>query len=378
MRSPGSTHTTPWWWPATWGMWRRCAFALPAGWRVWPGYGRDGADRSLLESAPADWVVERFDRLVIGSGDHAFRPLATAAANAGLTVTVVGRCETVARRLAMAADTVIDLRRPSPILSRTGRLRNHTDVLCHTPATSWSPGHPPEARHHPPTFPREESTMHRERRERLEALMQRMADGDLAAVITFQDEFADRLRGVVRTVLRDLHREDVMASPGEVDGLVCDATFVLFDHAAGWRPDGGALPWVWAQRAIRAQIVRAIGHPVGGTEEDLESEAGAAAPIGGADLSHEAVRDLAATNAVVALLIELLDHTLDARHVAIVLDYQLLKAAGCPDASGTVASLYDTSASNVRQIRRRAMQKLAPALATPQYAPIAHLHLLTA
>ena len=220
--------------------------------------------------------------------------------------------------------------------------------------------------------------MHRDKRQRLNALMGRMADGDLAAVFTLQKEFAGPLRGVVRTILRDLHRQDVMADPDEVDGLIQEVSLVIFDNAPRWRPDGGALPWVWAYRAIRAEIVRIIGHPIGGTAEDLESEASAAAPIGGADLGVGALRQFGKHHPQTALIVKLFDDHLPERQANIVLDYQLLKADGRPDASGTVASMYDTSAANVRQIRRRAMQKLAPALATPQYAPIAHVHLLTA
>ena len=108
------------------------------------------------------------------------------------------------------------------------------------------------------------------------------------------------------------------------------------------------------------------------------SEASAAAPIGGADLGVGALRQFGRHHPQTALIVKLFDDHLPERQANIVLDYQLLKADGRPDASGTVASMYDTSAANVRQIRRRAMQKLAPVLATPQYAPIAHVHLLTA
>ena len=218
--------------------------------------------------------------------------------------------------------------------------------------------------------------MNRETRQRLETLMSRMADGDYAAAVALQLEFTGALRGVARTILRDLHREDVLRDRDEMDGLVRDISFVLFDHAASWRPDG-ALPWVWANRAIRAAVVRAIGHPIGGTDEDLESEA-SAGEADGVDLGLETFLHLARSNAHVAMVVELFYGTLSERDASIVLDYQLMKADGRPDASGTVASLYGTSSANVRQVRRRAMAKLAPALKSDRYAPIAHLPLLAA
>lgn len=52
--------------------------------------GRDGADLALLESIQdTRWVADRFDRVVIASGDHAFALTARALRTAGLDVLVV-------------------------------------------------------------------------------------------------------------------------------------------------------------------------------------------------------------------------------------------------------------------------------------------------
>lgn len=59
--------------------------------------GPDGADLALIDAAPSSWVGTRFRRLVVGSGDHAFVPLAVDALEAGLEVVVVARRGTVAR-----------------------------------------------------------------------------------------------------------------------------------------------------------------------------------------------------------------------------------------------------------------------------------------
>jgi hypothetical protein len=32
--------------------------------------GLDACDHALIDAAPVEWVVGRFDRLVVGSGDH--------------------------------------------------------------------------------------------------------------------------------------------------------------------------------------------------------------------------------------------------------------------------------------------------------------------
>src|SRR5687767_1286085 len=55
--------------------------ALEAG-LAWPGArllagrGPDGADRALLGATDPAWAATHYDRVVIGSGDHAFAPLA--------------------------------------------------------------------------------------------------------------------------------------------------------------------------------------------------------------------------------------------------------------------------------------------------------------
>lgn len=65
-------------------------FEAPQGWlkRV-SGNEKDAADRALLSDVPVEWVAERFDGLVIASGDEAFTDLATGCRRAGLRVTTV-------------------------------------------------------------------------------------------------------------------------------------------------------------------------------------------------------------------------------------------------------------------------------------------------
>lgn len=58
--------------------------------RIRPRKGTDGADLALLEAVDIDLWAERFDRIVIGSGDHIFTETATRLRDAGLEVVVVG------------------------------------------------------------------------------------------------------------------------------------------------------------------------------------------------------------------------------------------------------------------------------------------------
>jgi hypothetical protein len=76
--------------------------------RILVGHGADGADRRLLGAAPARWVTDRFDRLVIASGDHIFTPLAKQVRDTGTPVVAVARPGSMSGTLRQAADQVIE------------------------------------------------------------------------------------------------------------------------------------------------------------------------------------------------------------------------------------------------------------------------------
>ena len=80
---------------------------------VWPearlviGRGRDGADNALLSTvSDVDWMASRYDRLVVGSGDHAFAFAVAAFRAAGLRVDVVARASSLSMVLAALASSI--------------------------------------------------------------------------------------------------------------------------------------------------------------------------------------------------------------------------------------------------------------------------------
>ena len=65
-------------------------FALPVGVRrVIGANGPDGADLALIDSIDIDWATRNFGRVVIGSGDHIFSPLAWQLSARGMQVLLV-------------------------------------------------------------------------------------------------------------------------------------------------------------------------------------------------------------------------------------------------------------------------------------------------
>jgi len=185
-------------------------------------------------------------------------------------------------------------------------------------------------------------------------LMVQMADGSSAALFDFIDAFRDELERQVAGILATLHRRDIVRQPGEVASLAVSAARVLFRRARGWRADG-ALPWVWAYRSIREEVVAQIGHP--SVEFDARVHSGfterrpASAEI---DL-----REMAAEHIPIAAWLDAVEAVANERDQAVHLEYQVQKHLGDPSPANTVASIFDLSAANVRQIDRRVRTKLA-------------------
>ena len=85
--------------------------AAPVVWWEWPGArhlprsGPNGADEALLEVIRTEHAEQRFDRVVIASGDAIFAMPAAELARRGVSVAVVARRGSLARRLQLAAGT---------------------------------------------------------------------------------------------------------------------------------------------------------------------------------------------------------------------------------------------------------------------------------
>lgn len=75
--------------------------------------GPDGADNALIGWADPAFIAARYDRLVIGSGDHLFSGIAGAAQRLGVLVHVVSRPGQLAGCLGRAA-RVVHLLEPLP------------------------------------------------------------------------------------------------------------------------------------------------------------------------------------------------------------------------------------------------------------------------
>lgn len=190
-------------------------------------------------------------------------------------------------------------------------------------------------------------------RPRLEALMARMAAGDDSAFGEFRLEYADRLEGLADHVAR---QAGTVLPAAELASVATQMALELQRSAAGWRPDGGSLPWVWA-RPRMASIVRAelVAPNVSDRMVDrAEPERSTAAAD---DDVLAMVRRIHSDDPERAAVVARLDEVKE-RDRRVFLEFALQQAQGDPSPSHTVAEMLELQPANVRQIVRRVRQKV--------------------
>lgn len=190
----------------------------------------------------------------------------------------------------------------------------------------------------------------------LARLMEAMSAGSSSAIFEFHESYRPQLERMVGSILVSLHRADLARSASEVFSLAVSAALVVFRRSKGWRPDG-ALPWVWAYRSIRHEIVCQIGHPTVPFEPAIHAEAHTAEPAAGDAVID--LRELATRHEGVAAWVGAVDVVASERDRCVHLEYQVQKQLGDPSPALTVAAMFGLSPANVRQIDRRVRKRLA-------------------
>jgi hypothetical protein len=204
-----------------------------------------------------------------------------------------------------------------------------------------------------------------------------MARGNAKATLCFLETHEAQLAAVVRGHLRAFGRWDLLRDPDEVAGVVHDAAFAIAERAGGWSP-AGAAPWVWADRAIRSQVARSIGHATVEFPEQHEATLGAVVP-GPAIGAEPSLEDLAESFPQVGLLVRAIDEVGSPRDRQVHIEYRVQKSAGDHSPAHTVGQLFDLTPANVRQIDLRMRRRLrALAVRDERYRPLLGLAWLAA
>jgi hypothetical protein len=232
-----------------------------------------------------------------------------------------------------------------------------------------------------------------EERDELVELMGAMAAGDSAALFVFLDVFGGRLAASVRRHLNAFGRRDVAGDLEQMAFLVMSAALAIFDRAASWSPDG-ALPWTWADLAIRSDVVAYLGHPsveldeaVLTTSTERSNAAGAllCRPIAVVPdrciivIADDDLDALVARDERVALLRDAIARCGKERDQRVHIQYRIQKRTGDASPAHTVAAEFGLMPANVRQndLRmRRRLQRLIEVDA--HFAPLRDLEWLQA
>lgn len=215
-------------------------------------------------------------------------------------------------------------------------------------------------------------TMEQGRRDKLEELMARLAEGDGTAACALAASFSGPIGSAIRAHLEDLGVFDVDRE--EIDGLVIDVCLMLADIAAAWRADGGASPWHWARHRVRTVVSSWVGQHADALDEAvLEREDPAPSPGDEPDLIAVLER-LAAERPILALVREGLEVVANPRDRAILLEVGVQTILGDPSPAVTVATLRDMTPAAVRQVMARTRRRLrALAEDDERFAPLADL-----
>jgi hypothetical protein len=220
--------------------------------------------------------------------------------------------------------------------------------------------------------------MERERFARLVELMGAMAGGRIEAAFALRDEYAGSLRHAVRRALR---ARQVDLPRAEIDELVADVALVLFEHAGAWRPEGGALPWVWAQH----RIVNAVDRHLGCFAEHLDDERLHAWEVAGADraprpapgdepAAFDLLEALAGDDPRLRALADALSEVATPRDREMWLQMRVQEVLGDPAPAASVGRGHGVSAAAARQQRHRVGVRLRDLATTDErFAAIGQL-----
>ena len=209
---------------------------------------------------------------------------------------------------------------------------------------------------------------------RLCELMSRMAAGDNAAIFELNEHYGRNILAAIRAHTRT---RGVSLPPDVADSMVLDFCIDIANHAGGWRPEGGASPWKWAERRLHATVGRHLA-TIDVREPTIDSHDHVSAQPDTANADAMALLDaLVLRNPFASLLREALQKADRCRNIAIFLDVELQRAGGDPTPAQSIAELNGLRPENVRQIVHRARARLKQTVTDePRYADLRSLRLV--
>jgi hypothetical protein len=201
--------------------------------------------------------------------------------------------------------------------------------------------------------------MEAQRMQRLEDLMAAMAAGDTAAIFALRGEYGGSIGAAVRDAVR---RRGTVCGREEIESLVVDVCLMLFETAASWSPEGGALPWTWAKRRIGNLVDRHLGQfadPLDEQRDDRVVGGSTDATVSSDDPPVLEVLDrVSRAHAGARLLQEALGTVATARDRELFLELRIQELLGDRSPAVTVGALLGLNPEAVRQQHRRVRLRL--------------------
>ncbi len=215
---------------------------------------------------------------------------------------------------------------------------------------------------------------------RLVELMAAMAGGDTAAVFALRGEYGGSIAAAVRDALG---RRGALCTHEEIEGLVVDVCLMLFDTAAAWSADGGALPWIWARMRVGNLVDRHLGQYADRLDEQRDGRMAEGPGTGGgqACTDEPPVLDvldrLGGAHPAARLLQEALGQVASVRDGELFLELRIQELLGDRSPAVTVGVLLGLQPEAVRQQHRRVRLRLRRlAESNARFAPLASLPLV--
>lgn len=222
--------------------------------------------------------------------------------------------------------------------------------------------------------------MEPERVQRLGDLMAGMAVGDIAAMFALRDEYGASISAAVREVV---HRRGAVCGRDEMESLVVDVCLMLFETAAAWSPDGGALPWTWAQKRIANVVDRHLGQFAECLDQQRHDWAvDAVGRVQGPAFAEDpplldVLERLSCAHPGARLLQEALGTVATVRDGELFLELRIQELLGDRSPAVTVGALLGLNPDAVRQQHRRIRLRLRRlAESDMRFAPLAGLALV--
>jgi DNA-directed RNA polymerase specialized sigma24 family protein len=191
-------------------------------------------------------------------------------------------------------------------------------------------------------------------------VMTHLAGGDIAFVATLTEHHGARIAATVRRLLRGIGQAHIADDHHEVADIVDEIAFdIIFEKASSWRAEGGALPWVWAEKAIRQLLVSRVGHTRVAVNDDTLGEIPEPEP----PVSHQRgtadTWDLARVDDERIVLVDrALELVASERDREVWRQYVIQQSNYDYSPSNTVAAMTGLSSTNVRKISQRVRQGL--------------------